>query len=119
LCERRQRVQEEYFEAARLDGASEGQIYRHVAMPLSTAILSIVGLLAFLSVWNDFIWPLLVIQDRAKFTLMLGLTYFSGESQILYGPLTAGYLLAAVPSALIVLAMRRTFIEGVLVGGLK
>jgi len=110
---------EELFEAARMDGATELRMYSQIAVPLSKPIMSTVGLLSFLSTWGDYVWPLLVLRDREKFTLILGLANFSGASQIMYGPLMAGYVIASIPTAIIIVLMMRTFAGAALLGAFK
>ncbi len=110
---------EELFEAARMDGGTELQMYRLIALPLSRPIMAIVGLLTFLSTWGDYVWPLLVLRSREKFTLMLGLANFTGSSQVMYGPLMAGYVIASIPTAIIIILMMRAFAGAALVGAFK
>ena len=110
---------EELFEAARMDGGTELQMYRLIALPLSRPIMAIVGLLTFLSTWGDYVWPLLVLRSPEKFTLMLGLAKFTGNSQVMFGPLMAGYVIASIPTAIIIVLMMRTFAGAALVGAFK
>lgn len=107
------------FDSARIDGATEFQMYRHIALPMSKPTLSTVGLLSFLSIWGDYVWPLLVLRDREKFTLILGLANFTGSSQVMYGPLMAGYVIGSIPTAIMILLMMRTFTGAALAGTLK
>ena len=110
---------EELFEAARMDGATELNMYRMIALPLSRPIMAIVGLLTFLSTWGDYVWPLLVLRSKEKFTLMLGLAKFTGNTQVMFGPLMAGYVIASIPTAIIIILMMRTFAGATLVGAFK
>jgi ABC-type glycerol-3-phosphate transport system permease component len=110
---------EELYEAARIDGATEFQSFLNISLPLSKPIMSTVGLLIFLATWGDYVWPLLVLRSRENFTLMLGLANFSGASQIMYGPLMAGYVIASIPTAIIILVMMRFFGGAALVGAFK
>ena len=110
---------EELFEAARMDGGTELQMYRLIALPLSRPIMAIVGLLTFLSSWGDYVWPLLVLRSKEKFTLMLGLATFTGNTQVMFGPLMAGYVIASIPTAIIIILMMRTFAGAALVGAFK
>ena len=108
---------EELFEAARMDGGTELNMYRMIALPLSRPIMAIVGLLTFLSTWGDYVWPLLVLRSNEKFTLMLGLAKFTGNTQVMFGPLMAGYVIAL--TAIIIILMMRTFAGATLVGAFK
>lgn len=110
---------EEMFESARMDGATNLDMYWYLALPLSKPIMFTVGLLSFLGIWGDYIWPLLVLKDRSKFTLMMGLATFSGANAVEYGPLMAGYVLASIPTAIIIILMMRTFSGAALAGAFK
>ncbi len=102
-----------------MDGGTELQMYRLIALPLSRPIMAIVGLLTFLSSWGDYVWPLLVLRSKEKFTLMLGLATFTGNTQVMFGPLMAGYVIASIPTAIIIILMMRTFAGAALVGAFK
>ena len=108
---------EELYEAARMDRGTELNMYRMIALPLSRPIMAIVGLLTFLSTWGDYVWPLLVLRSKEKFTLMLGLAKFTGNTQVMFGPLMAGYVIAS--TAIIIILMMRTFAGATLVGAFK
>ena len=100
-----------------MDGGTELNMYRMIALPLSRPIMAIVGLLTFLSTWGDYVWPLLVLRSNEKFTLMLGLAKFTGNTQVMFGPLMAGYVIAL--TAIIIILMMRTFAGATLVGAFK
>ena len=110
---------EDLFESARMDGATEFIMYWYIALPLSRPVMSTVGLLSFLSIWGDYIWPLVVLQDSTKFTLIVRLARFSGSQSVMYGPLMAGYVLASIPTAIMILLMMKTFAGSALAGAIK
>jgi multiple sugar transport system permease protein/raffinose/stachyose/melibiose transport system permease protein len=110
---------EELFEAARLDGASEWQLYARIALPLSRPILGTVAVMTTLSTWNDYVWPLIVLSDDREKTLSIGLALFRGAYGTSFGPLMAGYVLASLPLLLIFLLTMRAFIAGLTSGALK
>lgn len=105
-------------EAAHIDGASRFQIYRHIAMPLAKPIVATFAVMNIVAVWNDFIWPLVVLQ-RDNYTVSVGLRYLEGQNYVEYGPLMAGYALAALPLVLVFLVSMRLFIEGISSGAIK
>jgi len=72
-------VPNELSEAARIDGANPLQIYRHVVIPLIKPAISIVSIVSFVNVWNDFFFPLIFINDRSKATITLAVSIFFGE----------------------------------------
>lgn len=114
-------IPQEISDAARLDGASELRILFQVIMPQSWAALSAVSLFAALHAWNDFLGPLLYLQTPDKYTLSVGLTFFSSQStyDIKFNLLMAASTLVILPVVLLFLSFQRAFVEGVTVGGFK
>ena len=96
-----------YIEAARIDGASDLWIVFRLMMPLNKAIIAIVGINAFIGVWNDFLWPLIVITDYDKMTLAMLLATFSKEFAIYIGPVMAGTVLLTIPMLIGFIAFRK------------
>jgi len=109
----------EYFEAARVDGASELRAFWHVAVPLVRPVMVVVGILQMISAWNDYVWPFLVITSNSLKTLVVGLVSFQGLHTTQWGPLMAGYTIASVPLLLVFFFTMRYFIAGLSQGGLK
>jgi multiple sugar transport system permease protein len=114
-----QTLPEELFEAARIDGASELQVYRRIALPLSRPILATIAIMTTLSVYNDYIWPLVVLSDSRLQTFSVGVTKFAGEFNLDYGPTLAGYVLGSLPLLLLFTLGMRHFIHGLTAGSLK
>ncbi len=114
-----QSLPEELFEAARLDGASEWDIYRRIALPLSHPILATIAIMTSLSVYNDYIWPLIAISDNTIQTFSVGVTKFAGEFNLDYGPTLAGYVLGSIPLLILFAFGMRYFIQGITSGALK
>jgi multiple sugar transport system permease protein len=114
-------IPQEISDAARLDGASELRILFQVIMPQSWPALCAVSLFAALHAWNDFLGPLIYLQDPSKYTLSVGLTFFSSQSShdIQYNLLMAASTLVILPVVVLFLSFQRTFVEGVTVGGFK
>lgn len=108
----------DYEEAARLDGAGQVRILWHVIVPLLRAPLAVIGAFVFIEYWNNFLWPLIVINSPEMATLPLGLQMFSGERGTDWGPLMAATTLAVIPSLLIVIAMQKQLARGMNLGGL-
>lgn len=114
-----EQLPQDLFDAARLDGASEWQCLRHIALPLARPVLGTLAILATLGPWNDVVWPILTLSDPAKHTVAVGLRFFQGEFMINYGPLMAGYLIASIPLLLLFLLTMKTFIRGLTLGAMK
>src|SRR4051812_13080228 len=100
-------------EAARIDGANEFQIMYRVILPLTKPALVVVALLAGVSAWNDFLGPLIYLQNDKLYTLSLGLTFFKTMHGIQFNLLMAASCLVVVPVIAVFLLFQRFFIEGI------
>lgn len=106
-------------ESARIDGASEARIMWSIMLPLARPAMVIAGIHNAVPIWNDFFFPLVMVQtDRLK-TLPQGLTVFMGEYNTEWGVLFAGLTLAALPITLVYMALSRQFIAGLTHGAIK
>src|SRR5262245_15874403 len=113
-------LSEELFEAGRVDGATELQLFGHIAVPLSLPILVTLAIVHTFRSYNDFIWPLITINSSDLQVVTVALTQFNaGYGIINYGPRFAGYLLAALPLLAMFLLGMRYFIRGLTAGALK
>ncbi len=112
---------EELFEAARLDGASNFQNFRHIALPLSTPMLITVAIMNVLATWNDYIWPLVTIPSQKLWTISLGIVSFGSQYGGLerWGPMFAGYVIASIPLIVVFTLTMRYFIAGLTSGAIK
>jgi len=109
----------EYEHAARVDGASEWQVYRHIIVPLSRPALAVLAIFTFQRYWNAFIFPLVILRDPAKYPVQVGLATLQGEFNTDYGMLMTGAAVAALPLIAVFFAFQRYFIEGIRIGGVK
>jgi multiple sugar transport system permease protein len=109
----------ELLDAARIDGASEFAIFFRVVLPLSTAALGALAIFHFIGEWDNLLWPLVVIDDPALYTIPLGLAQFRGRFGTAIGPVAAGTMVAVLPVLAVYLVAQRQFIEGVTQSGLK
>jgi ABC-type glycerol-3-phosphate transport system permease component len=112
-------IPSELIDAARIDGANEFDIYFRIILPLSTAALSALGIFVFVTLWDDFLWPFIILDKPALYTLPLGLSQFRGRLGMNVGGLAAGSMLAVLPVIIIYLAAQRRFIEGITMTGMK
>jgi len=121
LC--RQFMQEglpdELIEAARMDGCRELRIYTSVVLPLAKPVLVSLAVFTFITTWNDFIWPLVIITDSAKQTLTLALSTLQTNYTVNYGLVTAGTTLTFLPPFLFYVFMQKQFVEGIAFSGIK
>lgn len=104
-------------EAARIDGANEFQIMYRIILPLARPALVVVGLLAGVNAWNDFLGPLIYLQNDKLYTLSLGLTFFKTMHGIQFNLLMAASCLVVLPVIAVFLFFQRFFIEGISLGG--
>jgi ABC-type glycerol-3-phosphate transport system permease component len=109
----------EIFDSAVVDGANIFQIYWHIGLPLTTPMLSVIAIVNTLHVWNDYIWPLVTLQQDDMRTITIGLRFFQGQFQTAYGPLFAGYILGSLPLLILFLLAMRPFVSGLTSGAIK
>ena len=112
---------EELFEAARIDGCGEVRAYYKIALPLIKPVLATVSIMSLLTIWNDYLWPLIVTSEPRYFTIALGLLRFRAtfKTIILYGPMFAGYIVAALPLMILYIALMKYFLQGITAGAIK
>ncbi len=109
----------ELEQSARIDGASEARILWSIMLPLTRPALVIAAIHNAVPIWNDFFFPLVLIQTDARKTLPQGLTVFMGEYASNWGVLFAGLALAALPMTAVYVALSRQFIAGLTSGAVK
>lgn len=109
----------ELMDAARIDGCSEFSIYLQIVLPLSKSILVVLGILTYMSYWNDLFWPLIIINIDKMKTLQLGLALLKTAWVVEWNIVMAGTTLASVPIIIVFLFGQKYFIEGITLTGLK
>jgi multiple sugar transport system permease protein len=112
-------IPDEMLEAARVDGATEGQIFRKVVLPTLQPILVTLGLFVFLGSWNDFLWPLIILTDQSNYTLPVALAALSREHVQDIEMMMAGSVVTVAPVLILFLALQRYYIRGMLAGSVK
>lgn len=112
-------VPRDLIEAARIDGASEFAVFARVMVPIAKPAMFTTGIVNVIWVWNDFLFPLVILNSPERKTLPLGLTDFVGERTTNYPVLLAAILLAALGSFLVYLVFQRHVIGGLTSGALK
>ncbi len=115
-----QSLPDELIQAARIDGAGELRIFFSVILPLCGPALATLGILTFLTSWNNFLWPLVVAQTEEKYTLPVALALYSvGQNATQYGLLLAGSVVVVVPVLAIFLVLQRHIMQGIAMTGIK
>ncbi len=109
----------ELMEAARIDGSSELGIFFRIALPNLRPALAVMGIIFFQASWNDFLWPLIVLNDSKMYVINLALPTLRGPYGDQYGLVLGGAVIAVIPIIIIFFAMQRYFIEGIMAGALK
>jgi ABC-type glycerol-3-phosphate transport system permease component len=109
----------ELMEAARIDGANELGIFFRIALPNLKPAIAVLGIIFFNGAWNDFLWPLIVLNDSKMYVINLALPTLRGPYGDQYGLVLAGAVLATLPVIAIFVTMQRYFIEGLMAGALK
>ncbi len=112
-------IPNELIDAGKIDGDSLFGIFRHIVFPLSGTTLATLAIFTFMWSWKDFLWPLIMITAEKNRVIELGLALFGQEHFVLYGPMMAGGILAIAPVIIFFLILRRQFIRGVTLSGLK
>ena len=109
----------EMFDACRIDGASDWQIYWYVALPLTRSMLGVVAVLNILGTWNNLIWPTLTLPERKMWPLTPGLYSYMEQYYTSYGRVMAGLLLGSIPLVILFVFTSRLFVEGLTSGAIK
>ena len=112
-------IPNDLLDAARIDGASEFQIYYHVVVPVAKPALGALAILQFLSSWNDYIWPLIALTENKMMTVPVALALFKSGYFANYGSITAGAMIASLPIIIVFFALQRFFVRGALFGSVK
>jgi multiple sugar transport system permease protein len=112
-------IPRELSDAARVDGASEIQTFRRVILPLTKPAIVVVAIFAAVGAWNEFLLPLLYLQDDSKYPLAVGLAFYTSQHDVAYNLLMAAATLVVLPVVVIFLFAQRFFVEGITVGGVK
>ena len=112
-------IPDELLDAARIDGAGEFRIFWRIVMPLSLPALAALGIFTFQFFWDDFFWPLIIIDTPELYTLPLGLALFVVRNRTVWSVLMAGSVIATVPVIIVFLIFQRHFVRGIALSGLK
>jgi len=113
-------IPRDLYEAAKVDGSGDFEIWRRIILPLTKPVLSVLAIFNFLGSFNSFLWPLVVLNDESKMTLPLILRRmadrFGGTD---YQGVMAGSVLVAIPPLVVFLIFQRNFIKGIALTGMK
>ncbi|MBO0980648.1 carbohydrate ABC transporter permease [Microbacterium sp. SD291] len=107
------------IEAARIDGASELRTFYRIVLPVAKPQIAALVIYTFISQWNSFIWPLLMLNTEANYTVPVALNTMIGMSRVDYSGLMLGSLLATLPLMILFLVFQKQFVAGLLGGAVK
>ena len=111
-------IPRELEEAARMDGANLLQILLKVIVPLSWPVLTVVLILSFKDIWNEFFNPLLYLNDITKYPLAVGLAYFNGQFRVQMSLLMAASVVVLLPLLIVFFIAQKAFVEGISLTGM-
>ncbi|WP_417069565.1 carbohydrate ABC transporter permease [Niveibacterium terrae] len=112
-------IPKELVEAARIDGCGEFGIFVRIIMPLITPALGTLGLITFITSWNNFMGPLVIMREMERFTVPLALRALQGTGQVPWGAISAGSAVAVLPLLILFILASRRLIEGLTAGAVK
>jgi cellobiose transport system permease protein len=112
-------IHDDMLESARIDGCNKFGLYWHIALPILRPALAFLAITTFMGVWEDYLWPLIVLTDTSKFTLMLALQQLKSAHTADYSMVMTGTLMATVPLIIFFLLVSRQFIAGIMEGAVK
>jgi multiple sugar transport system permease protein len=112
-------IPKDLIESAKIDGANHFQIYARIIIPLTKPALIVIGLFSFMGNWNDYLWPLIVLNDATYRTLPVGLALMQGNYNIYYARLMAATVVSIIPVLALFMATQRFFIKGITMTGIK
>ena len=111
---------DELIQAARIDGAGELRIFFSIILPLCGPAVATLGVLTFLTSWNNFLWPLVVATSEDKYTLPVALALYAvGQNATKYGLLLAGSVVVVIPVLVVFLVLQRRIMQGIAMTGIK
>jgi cellobiose transport system permease protein len=112
-------VHDELLSAGRIDGCGPFRLYWNVALPILKPALAFLGIFSFIGSWNDYLWPLVILTNPAKYTLQVTLSQLNGIYNTDYAMVMAGTLMATLPLIVMFLLVSRQFISDIAAGAIK
>ena len=106
-------------EAAYVDGCRNIRFFTAILLPTSKPILTTVFLSSFVSVWNQYVWPMLVTNKNELRTIQVGITMLKDRESSIFGPVMAGVIMALIPTVLLFLVFQRRIVAGMMTGAVK
>ncbi|SMB81497.1 carbohydrate ABC transporter permease [Deinococcus hopiensis] len=114
-----QAVPDDLLNAARIDGAGDFRTFWQIALPVVRPSLAALGIVLFLSSWNDYLWPLIVLGSKDAQTMPVALGSLVGLTSTAWGAIMVGTVIATVPFLIVFMLLQRHFIAGIAGGSIK
>ncbi|MDQ1234325.1 multiple sugar transport system permease protein [Paenibacillus sp. SORGH_AS306] len=112
-------IPQDLLDAARIDGAGELRLMIRIIAPLILPMLSALGIFTFMNAWNNYLWPLIVLNDTDHMTVPLALVYFNGTHVVNYNVVMSAAVLITLPVMIVFLIFQKQFIKGLTMTGMK
>lgn len=112
-------VPDDLIESARIDGASEGKIFFNIMLPIAKPIIMALSIFSFQWRWNDYIWPLIVLNDPKKYTLQVAIRSLVGAENINWSLLISSSVISLIPLVLVFIVFQRYILDSNVTSGLK
>jgi multiple sugar transport system permease protein len=112
-------IPDSLIESARIDGATDFEIYRLIILPLCIPILITLAIFTFMTTWNDFLWPLIALTDNSMYTLPVALANLMGEHTKDPELMMAGSVVTIIPVIIVFLLLQKYYIKGIMMGSVK
>jgi len=120
VCQTMKQIPVDLYESATIDGCGEFKIFLRIAVPLSAAGIGLQGVLTFMNAWNDFLTPLIYLNNDIRFTLPIGLMKLQSFYNVSYGSPLAGAALSCVPIVILIgVVGQKYFVQGMMAGAVK
>ena len=113
-------VPDEIMDSARVDGCHEFRTYVNIVMPMVKSGVLVVGMIVFMDIWNDFMWPLIAVSKLDMYTVSLNIArLFGTQREVWWGQIMAACFMSSLPLIVIFLIFRKSFISGITAGAFK
>jgi multiple sugar transport system permease protein len=112
-------IPQDIINAARVDGANEWEIYWSVILPLARPVLATLAIFTFMSAWNDFMWPLIILSDHRKYTMPVAVANLVGEHLQDLELMMAASVITVIPVLVLFFVLQKQYIAGVMAGSVK
>jgi multiple sugar transport system permease protein len=112
-------IPDDLLAAARIDGASELRIYWNIVLPVARPVLATLAIFTFMSAWNDFMWPLIILSDDDRYTMPVAVANLVGEHWLDLELMMASAVLTVVPVLTLFFVLQKQYIAGMMAGSVK